>query len=101
MEENKNMEMEVQNEMTDMVELPPMESESNESSGPSKGFVTLVVGGLAAAVAGGIVAFRRHKKKKLEKEFDDFVDVDGEEISDEEEDDNQVDGNDQEPKVVK
>lgn len=100
MEENKNMEMEVQNETTDMMEIPPMESK--ESSGPSKGFVTLVVGGLAAAVAGGIVAFRRHKKKKLEnEEFDDFVDVDGKEVSDEEEDDSRLDGNDQEPKVVK
>lgn len=46
-----------------------------ETSGPSKGFIALVVGGIAAVAVGATVAINRHKKKKAavqEKEEDDF-----------------------------
>lgn len=63
------------------------------SSGPSKGFVTLIAGGIVAVVIGTAIAIKRHKKKKAEareeeafddqvfvNEEDDYVDddVDGE-----------------------
>lgn len=37
------------------------------SGGPSKTFVGLVVGGIAAVAIGATVAWKRHKKKKAEK----------------------------------
>ena len=37
------------------------------SGGPSKTFVGLVVGGIAAVAIGATVAWRRHKKNKAEK----------------------------------
>lgn len=37
------------------------------SSGPSKTFVGLVVGGIAAVAIGATVAWKRHKKNKVEK----------------------------------
>lgn len=61
------------------------------SGGPSKTFVGLVVGGIAAVAIGATVAWKRHKKKKAEKaqgaaeedfeddDFDDeFLDEDSE-----------------------
>lgn len=55
------------------------------SGGPSKTFVGLVVGGIAAVAIGATVAWKRHKKNKAEKaqepaeedfEDDDFYDED-------------------------
>ena len=60
------------------------------SGGPSKTFVGLVVGGIAAVAIGATVAWKRHKKNKAEKaqeaaeedfedDFDDeFLDEDSE-----------------------
>lgn len=68
------------------------------SGGPSKTFVGLVVGGIAAVAIGATVAWKRHKKKKAEKaqeaaeedfEDDEFYDEDldedpeAEEVADE------------------
>ena len=55
------------------------------SGGPSKTFVGLVVGGIAAVAVGATVAWKRHKKNKAEKaqeaaeedfEDDDFYEED-------------------------
>lgn len=64
------------------------------SGGPSKTFVGLVVGGIAAVAIGATVAWKRHKKNKAEKaqepaeeDFDDeFLDEDleAEEVTTEE-----------------
>lgn len=62
------------------------------SSGPSKMFVGLVVGGIAAVAIGVTVAWKRHKKNKAEKaqesaeedfEDDDFYkeDLEAEEVT--------------------
>ena len=65
------------------------------SGGPSKTFVGLVVGGIAAVAIGATVAWKRHKKNKAEKaqepaeedfEDDDFYeeDLEAEEVMTEE-----------------
>ena len=55
------------------------------SSGPSKGFVALVVGGIAAVAVGVTVAVKRHKKKKaVAKEQDEHEDDFSEEESNKE-----------------
>ena len=62
------------------------------SGGPSKTFVGLVVGGIAAVAIGATVAWKRHKKNKAEKaqepaeedfEDDDFYeeDLEAEEVT--------------------
>ena len=62
------------------------------SGGPSKTFVGLVVGGIAAVAVGATVAWKRHKKNKAEKaqepaeedfEGDDFYeeDLEAEEVT--------------------
>lgn len=86
MEDIKNNEVEVTTEvsgaeeMTQEILIPKSSSEE-----PSKGFVALVVGGIAAAVVGTVVAVKRHKKKKTDAEdpveeydqdFDDFYEED-------------------------
>ena len=55
------------------------------SGGPSKTFVGLVVGGIAAVAIGATVAWKRHKKNKAEKaqepaeeDFEEDDDFDGE-----------------------
>lgn len=73
MEENMN----VENEET-IDEYCPAEVE--ESGGPSKGFIGLVVGA-AAAVTVGVIAWRKHRKKK--KADAEVVDVDYEEDDEE------------------
>lgn len=59
------------------------------SSGPSKGFIALVVGGIAAvAVAvGATVATKQHKKKKAAQAEEEFFEDDVEEDLEGEEDD--------------
>lgn len=81
MEENKVTD--VIEEVTDLVETPDIEFESSE--GPSKGFVTLVVGGVAALAVGAGIAWKRHKKKKAEKlvvDDDNYEDEEEEELED-------------------
>lgn len=89
MEETMNNEMEVTTEVSEF-EGTNQETVSYEtSSGPSKGFVALVVGGIAAVAVGAAVAIKRHKKKKADaqvkkeiEEDDDLevVDMDDEDL---------------------
>lgn len=83
MEETKNIET---NEMTEetggsvsVIDLVP-----EETSGPSKGFVALVIAGAAAIVAGTVVAVKRHKKKKARLDEDLDVDFEDEFFDDDE-----------------
>ena len=64
------------------------------SGGPSKTFVGLIVGGIAAVAIGATVAWKRHKKNKAEKaqeaaeedfEDDDFYEEDLDEDPEDEE----------------
>lgn len=52
------------------------------SDGPSKGFIALVVGGIAAVAVGAAVAIKRHKKKKAAR-AEEAVDYEDEEDHDE------------------
>lgn len=81
MEETMNNEVEVTTEVSGAEEMTQEITIEESSAGPSKGFVALVVGGIAAAVVGTVVAVKRHKKKKADAEdpveeydqdFDDF-----------------------------
>lgn len=66
MDETKNTEVEVTTEVSGE-EVKPEIMVEESSSGPSKTFVGLVVGGIAAVAIGATVAWKRHKKKKAEK----------------------------------
>lgn len=69
MEESMNNEMD---RITEMSETNSGDQDfvSKKSQGPSKAFMTLVGGGVAALLAIGVVAFNRHKRKKLETDED-------------------------------
>ena len=68
--------------MTDVSgeEVKPEIMIEETSGGPSKTFVGLVVGGIAAVAIGATVAWKRHKKNKAEKaqetDEEDFEDDD-------------------------
>ena len=66
MDETKNTEVEVTTEVSGE-EVKPEIMVEESSSGPSKTFVGLVVGGIAAVAIGATVAWKRHKKNKAEK----------------------------------
>lgn len=66
MDETKNTEVEVTTEVSGE-EVKPEIMVEESSGGPSKTFVGLVVGGIAAVAIGATVAWKRHKKKKAEK----------------------------------
>lgn len=57
------------------------------SSGPSKGFIALVVGGIAAVAVGATVAIKRHKKKKAAQAEEELFEDDFDEYLEDEEDD--------------
>lgn len=94
-EETMNAEV-VEEVETDETSEPMCCEESNYeieyevASGPSKGFIALCVGGIAAAAVGVVVAINKHKNKKKIKSLErdianaDYVDDDEE---DEETDD--------------
>lgn len=68
--------MNVEVEKVEEAGSPAIEHEikNEESSGPSKGFVACVVGGVAAIVGVGIIAARRHyNKAKLAEIEDDYI----------------------------
>ena len=79
--------------MTDVSgeEVKPEIMIEETSGGPSKTFVGLVVGGIAAVAIGATVAWKRHKKNKAEKaqepaeeDFDDeffYEDLEAEEVT--------------------
>ena len=89
MDDTMNTGVEVTTEVSGEEVKPEIMIEEN-SGGPSKTFVGLVVGGIAAVAIGATVAWKRHKKNKAEKaqesaeedfedEFDDeFLDEDSE-----------------------
>lgn len=77
MAETMNTGVEVTTEVSGEEVKPEIMIEES-SGGPSKTFVGLVVGGIAAVAIGATVAWKRHKKKKAEKaqeaEEEDFDD---------------------------
>lgn len=77
MDETMNTGVEVTTEVSGEEVKPEIMIEES-SGGPSKTFVGLVVGGIAAVAIGATVAWKRHKKKKAEKaqeaEEEDFDD---------------------------
>lgn len=84
MDETMNTGVEVTTEVSEE-EVKPEIMIEEVSGGPSKTFVGLVVGGIAAVAIGATVAWKRHKKNKAEKaqeaaeedfEDDDFYDED-------------------------
>ena len=83
MDETMNTGVEVTTEVSGEEVKPEIMIEET-SGGPSKTFVGLVVGGIAAVAIGATVAWKRHKKNKAEKaqepaeeDFDDeFLDED-------------------------
>ena len=66
MDETMNTGVEVTTEVSGE-EVKPEITIEETSSGPSKMFVGLVVGGIAAVAIGATVAWKRHKKNKAEK----------------------------------
>ena len=85
MDETMNTGVEVTTDVSGEEVKPEIMIEET-SGGPSKTFVGLVVGGIAAVAIGATVAWKRHKKNKAEKaqepaeeDFDDeFLDEDSE-----------------------
>lgn len=66
MEETMNSGAEVTTEEAERIEQAFVDViEEDPSGGPSKTFVGLVVGGIAAVAIGAAVAWKRHKKNKM------------------------------------
>lgn len=93
MDNTMNTGVEVTTEVSGEEVKPEIMIEEN-SGGPSKTFVGLVVGGIAAVAIGATVAWKRHKKNKAEKaqepaeedfEDDDFYEEDLDEDPEDEE----------------
>lgn len=83
MDDTMNTGVEVTTEVSGAEDVTQEITIEETSGGPSKGFMALVVGGIAAAVVGTVVAVKRHKKKKAsesadeeyeDEDFDEFVD---------------------------
>lgn len=86
MDDTMNTGVEVETEVSGAEEVTQEVMIEETSSGPSKGFIALVVGGIAAVAVGATVAIKRHKKKKeAAQEQDEFEDDDFYEEEDEEE----------------
>lgn len=98
MDETMNTGVEVTTDVSGDDEVSQEITIEETSGGPSKTFVGLVVGGIAAVAIGATVAWKRHKKKKAEKaqeaaeedfEDDEFYeedpdeDLEAEEVADE------------------
>lgn len=87
MDETMNTGVEVTTDVSGEDEVSQEITIEESSGGPSKTFVGLVVGGIAAVAIGATVAWKRHKKNKAEKaqgaaeedfEDDEFLDEDPE-----------------------
>ena len=78
MDETMNTGVEVTTDVSGAEEVSQEITIEETSGGPSKTFVGLVVGGIAAVAIGATVAWKRHKKKKAAKAQDaeeDFEDA--------------------------
>lgn len=78
MEETMNNEVEVLETADENREI---EVEEEKTMKPSKGFVTLVVGGIVAAVVGAAIVIR--KRKKETSELEDIIEIRNEDKFDE------------------
>ena len=67
MDETMNTGVEVTTDVSGDDEVSQEITIEETSGGPSKTFVGLVVGGIAAVAIGATVAWKRHKKNKAEK----------------------------------
>lgn len=67
MDETMNTGVEVTTDVSGEDEVSQEITIEETSGGPSKTFVGLVVGGIAAVAIGATVAWKRHKKNKAEK----------------------------------
>lgn len=87
MDETMNTGVEVATEVSGAEEVTQEVTIEETSGGPSKGFVALVVGGIAAVAVGATIAINRHKKKKasaLVEEDDEFEEDFSEDLENEE-----------------
>lgn len=85
---DENMNVEVSTEVSGAEEATREFEYDETASGPSKGFVTVIVGLGAAAIAGVVALGVRHKKKKKAKKAEvEVVDVDDDDFEDFEEKD--------------
>lgn len=64
MEDMKNTDLEVTTEVSEAEDLTQEIVIDDASSGPSKGFIALIVGGTIGLAAAGYGLYKRHKKKK-------------------------------------
>lgn len=85
MDETMNTGVEVTTEVSGVEEVPQEITIEETSSGPSKGFIALVVGGIAAVAVGATVAIKRHKKKKAAQAEEEFFEDDFDEDMEDEE----------------
>lgn len=84
MDETMNTGVEVATGVSGAEEVTQEITIEETSSGPSKGFIALVVGGIAAV--GATVAIKRHKKKKAAQAEEEFFEDDFDEDLEDEED---------------
>lgn len=87
MDETMNTGVEVATGVSGAEEVTQEITIEETSSGPSKGFIALVVGGIAAVAVGVTVAIKRHKKKKAAQAEEEFFEDDFDEDLEDEEDD--------------
>lgn len=92
MDDTMNTGVEVTTEVSGAEDVTQEITIEETSGGPSKGFMALVVGGIAATVIGTVVAVKRHKKKKASELADEeeYEDVDFDEYVDDLDDDYDV-----------
>lgn len=92
MDETMNTGVEVTTEVSGTEEVSQEITFEGCSGGPSKAFVGLVVGGIAAVVIGATVAWKRHKKKKAAKAQEAEEDFEDDEFYEEDFEENLEDG---------
>lgn len=83
MDETMNTGVEVTTDVSGAEEVSQEITIEETSGGPSKTFVGLVVGGIAAVAIGATVAWKRHKKKKAAKAQDTEEDFEDDEFYEE------------------